>query len=83
MLLRQTKHLSFDLFDVRNFVTSFNPVNKCVLYLYSKSHSLKWSSTNDFIVQEERGTLTNKGPFKYYVIKGLGGWSWPNDYAIT
>ena len=24
-----------------------------------------------------------KGPFKYYVIKGLGGWGWLNDYVIT
>ena len=22
----------------------------------------------------------NKGPFKYYVIKGLGGWGKANDY---
>ena len=24
-----------------------------------------------------------KGPFKYYVIKRVGGWGRPNDYAIT
>ena len=23
------------------------------------------------------------GPFKYYIIKELGGWGKPNDYVIT
>ena len=24
----------------------------------------------------------DKGPFKYYVIKRVGGWDRPNDYVI-
>ena len=27
--------------------------------------------------------LYAKGPFKYYVIKRMGGWGKPNDYAVT
>ena len=28
-------------------------------------------------------TEKNKGPFKYYVIKRMGGLGRPNDYVIT
>ena len=42
---------------------------------------------NDIIVKEDiaHEVVNNdegKGPFKYYVIKRVGGWGRPNDYLI-
>ena len=35
------------------------------------------------ILKTVKYVLTFKGPFKYYVIKRVGGWGRPNDYVIT
>ena len=38
--------------------------------------------TVSFGKDDEGKSEVGKGPFKYYIIKGLGEWGRPNDYAI-
>ena len=54
-------------------------------FIFSAVFSLDFIIKHSYLYKKLKKNDTNvdmhKGPFKYYVIKKVGGWGWPNTYV--